>query len=86
MKDRARVMEMRSRMPRLLLAAVVFLVLLLLGFLLLSSYREQIRKAEIGSNPLHICHQSSRIVYRDLGSESVHGRKERAARFSKTLP
>lgn len=52
MENRATVMEMRSRMPRLLLVAVVFLVLLLLGFLLLSGYREQIRKAEIGTRNL----------------------------------
>ena len=49
MENRASLVKMRSRMPRLLLAAVVILVLLLQGFLLLSSYREQIRKAEIGT-------------------------------------
>ena len=51
-ENRASVMEMRSRVPRLLLMAVVILVLFLLGFLLLSSYREQIRKAEIGTRNL----------------------------------
>ena len=51
-ENRASVMEMRSRLPRLLLLDVVILVLLLQGFLLLSSYREQIRKAEIGTRNL----------------------------------
>ncbi len=52
MENRARVMEMRSRVPRLLLVGVVILVLFLLGYLLLSSYREQIRKAENGTRNL----------------------------------
>ena len=43
-----RVLEMRSRMPRLLLVVVLALLAFLLSYLLLSSYQDQIRKAEVG--------------------------------------
>lgn len=49
MENRARIKGMRSRAPGALLAAVLLLIVFLLGYLLLSGYREQIQKAEIGT-------------------------------------
>ena len=49
MTNRAEIMERRSRAPMVLLAAVLLLIAFLLGYLLLSGYHEQIRKAEVGT-------------------------------------
>lgn len=52
MNDGVGAMEMRSRMPHQLLAGISVLGLVLVGFLLLSSYREQVRVAERGARNL----------------------------------
>ena len=49
MFSRAEIMGRRSRAPVLLLATVLLLIVSLLGYLLLSGYHEQIRKAEVGT-------------------------------------
>ena len=46
MTERARVKEMRSRLPGVLLAVVLLILLLLLGNLLWLSYRDQVTSAE----------------------------------------
>ena len=52
MTDRARVKEMRSRLPGALLAVVLLILLSLLGNLLWLSYRDQVRSAEAQANNL----------------------------------
>lgn len=49
MESRAKIIGMRSRAPVLVLAVVLLLIVFLLSYLLLSGYREQIRKAEGGT-------------------------------------
>ena len=49
MESRAKIIGLRSRAPAVVLAAVLSLIFFLLCYLLLSGYRDQIRKAEVGT-------------------------------------
>lgn len=52
MNERARIREMRSKLPNSLLLGALIVLLSLLAYQLWLSYRDQVRAAEIGSNNL----------------------------------
>ena len=58
MTNRAEIMERRSRAPTMLLATVLSLIVVLLGYLLLSGYHEQLRKAEVGTRNIAVLLQT----------------------------
>lgn len=89
MNDRARIKEMRSKLPSSVLVGSLLVLLLLLGYLLWLSYRDQVRTAEISSRNLASLFEvrldaTLRRTYADL--EALSSAIPQAALSQQTIP